>query len=138
MSEKSNQSTDPEIDHEEEDRRRFEADVVSYQSNVLPLDAARNEGRFYGQIIRGERRLSSVQRIGFFLVGWLFCWWGIFLFMGAFPQAFGAIGLHISPIGDKHILVLHLPFAALALLLGLKVMVRAITPHKRRPQKTTD
>ena len=138
MSEKPKHSTDPEIDYEDEARRQFEADIVSRQSNVLPLDAARNEGRFYGQIIRGERRLSGVQRIGFFLIGWLFCWWGIFLLMGAFPQAFDIIGPRISPIGDKHILLLHLPFATLALLLGLKVMVTAVVPRKGTPTKTTD
>ena len=43
-----------------EARRQFEADAISSQSNVLPLDAARNEGRFYGKLIRGERQLSGV------------------------------------------------------------------------------
>jgi hypothetical protein len=79
MPEKSNNPTHQEIEREEESRREFEADLISRQSNVLPLDAARNEGRFYGQLVRGERPLNGVQRIGFFLVGSLFC--GSALFM---------------------------------------------------------
>ena len=122
----------PEIEQEEEGRRQFEADAISRQSNVLPLDAARNEGRFYGQLIRGERQLNGVQRVGFFLVGWIFCWWGIFLCMDIFPQALGFIGLH-SPLSDKLIPLWHLPFASVVLLLGLKVMVTAVAPRKRKP-----
>ncbi len=65
MPENPHLPTRQETEHGEEARRRFEADAISRQSNVLPLDAARNEGRFYGKLIRGERPLSGVQRIGF-------------------------------------------------------------------------
>jgi hypothetical protein len=79
MPKEPNHPTRKEIEHEEETRRRFEADAILRQSNVLPMDAARNEGRFYGQLIRGSRPLNGVQRIGFFLVGSLFCWSAIFI-----------------------------------------------------------
>lgn len=137
MSEKPNYSTSPEIDREEEARRRFEADVISRQSNVLPLDAARNEGRFFGQLIRGERQLSVVQRVGFFLVGWILCWWGIFILMDAFPQGIRLIGLRITPLGDKSIALQHVPFAVLVLLLGLKAMITAVAPPTRKSQNVS-
>jgi hypothetical protein len=76
-----------EIEHEDEDRRQFEADAISRQSNVLPLDAARNEGRFYGQLIRGERQLNGVQRIGFFLVGVDILLVGNLIVYGYFPSS---------------------------------------------------
>src|ERR1700689_5757908 len=113
-------------EREEKTRQQFEADAVSSQSNVLPLDAARNEGRFYGQLIRGERHLTGVQRIGFFLVGSLFCASALFVVMGAFPRLFSYIGLSVAPIGNKSVSMVALPFAALALFLGLKVIGSAL------------
>jgi hypothetical protein len=122
----------PEIEQQEETRRQLEADAITRQSNVLPLDAARNEGRFYGKLIRSERPLNGVQRIGFFLVGLLFCGSALFILMGAFPGLFHLIGLHVAPIGDKSVSMVSLPFAALALFLGLKVIGTAIRPRNRK------
>lgn len=51
--------SEQEIRRFEDDRHRFEADAVCRLSNILPLDAVRNEGGFYGQMIRG-RPLSNV------------------------------------------------------------------------------
>jgi hypothetical protein len=133
MPKEPNHPTRKEIEHEEETRRRFEADAILRQSNVLPMDAARNEGRFYGQLIRGSRPLNGVQRIGFFLVGSLFCWSAIFILLGAFPRLFSFIGLPVTLIANKSVSVLYLPFAALSLVLGLKIIGRAITPRGRKP-----
>ena len=106
--------TRQEIEQEERARQQFEADAVSSQSNVLPLDVARNEGRFYGSLIRGERSLNGVQRIGFFLVGFLFCGSALFLVTGAFPEPARFIGLQVVPMGDKSVSMAYLPFAAIA------------------------
>ena len=125
--------TRQQTEQDEETRRRFESDAISRQSNVLPLDAARNEGRFYGQLIRGERHLNVVQRIGFFLVGSLFCASALFVVMGAFPRLFSYIGLSVAPIGNKSVWMVSLPFAALAFFLGLKVIGSAIAPRRRKP-----
>jgi hypothetical protein len=125
--------TREQTEQDEETRRRFELDAISRQSNVLPLDAARNEGRFYGRLIRGERHLNGVQRIGFFLVGLLFCASALIVVMGAFPRLFSYIGLSVAPIADKSVSMVSLPFAALALFLGLKVIGSAIAPRKRKP-----
>jgi hypothetical protein len=133
MPEKPNHRTRQGIEQAEETRRRFEADAISRQSNVLPMDAARNEGKFYGQLTRGERALDSVQRIGFFLVGNLFLWSAVFIIVGAFPRFFSVIGLRLQSIGDKSISIVYLPFAALSLFLGLKIIGTAITPRRRKP-----
>jgi|ERR1700733_6335481 len=132
MANTPNRPTRQEIKREEKTRQQFEADAVSSQSNVLPLDAARNEGRFYGNLIRGERSLNGVQRIGFFLVGFLFCGSGLFVASGAFPGLLRFMGLQVIPMGDKSVSMADLPFAALAFLLGLKVIVSAVASRKRK------
>jgi hypothetical protein len=113
-------------------RRDSAADTISRQSNVLPLHTARNEGLFYGRLIRGDRPLSGVQRIGFVLVGLLFCGSAIFILSGAFPQLFGIIGLTAGPMADKTVALAYLPIAALFLFSGLTVIGRAITSKGRK------
>ena len=124
--------TRQEIEQEEKTRRQFEADASSRQSNILPMDAARNEGRFYGSLIRSERSLNGVQRIGFFLVGFLFCGSALFIVTGAFPGLVRFMGLRVVPMGDKSVSMAYLPFAAIAFFLGLKLIGSAIAPRKRK------
>jgi hypothetical protein len=127
-----NHPTGQTSEQEEQTRRQFEADAISSQSNVLPLDAARNEGRFYGNLIRGERSLNGVQRIGFFLVGFLFCGSALFIVTGAFPELVRFMGLQVVPLGDKSTSMAYLPFAAISFLVGLKIIVSAIAPRQRK------
>jgi hypothetical protein len=124
--------TRQEIERGEEAGRRFEDDAISRQSNVLPLDAARNEGRFYGKLIRSERSLSGIQRVGFFLVGSLFCGSAFFIVVGAFPGMLRFMNLHVVPMGDKSVSMVYLPFAALAFLVGLKLIHSAVAPRSRK------
>jgi hypothetical protein len=125
----------PEIEQEEETQRQFQADAIARQSNVLPLDAARNEERFYGRLICGKRPLSGVERIGYFLVGWIFFGWGILGLMAAFPRVFNFIGLHVTPIGDGPISMYQFAVAVLAVLLGLRVISTAIwLPYRKLPR----
>ncbi|HTZ75066.1 MAG TPA: hypothetical protein VMB47_14175 [Candidatus Aquilonibacter sp.] len=121
---------EPEI--REEDIRRFEAEAASRLSNVLPLDAARNEGRFYGQLIRG-RPLNAVQRIGFFLIGLLFCFSGIFGLAGALPKLAGLVGLALTPM-DRGPSPFYIPFAAVSLLLGLAAIGKSLAPRRHGPR----
>jgi hypothetical protein len=121
------------IEQGEEGRRRFEADIITRQNNVLPLDAARNEGRFYGKIIRSGRPLNGIQRVGFFLVGSLFCGSAFFMVVDAFPGLLRLMGLRGLAMGDKSISMVSLPFAALAVFLGLRLIHAAIVPRKRKP-----
>src|SRR5271156_5264112 len=128
----SKDRTRQEIEQDEKTRQQFEADTISRQSNVLPMDAARNEGRFYGRLFRGERSLNGVQRIGFFLVGFLFCGSALFIVTGAFPGLVRFMGLQVIPMGDKSVSMAYLPFAAIAFFLGLKLIGLAIAPRKRK------
>ena len=121
-----------EVEQKEKNRQQFEADALSRQSNILPMDAARNEGRFYGQLIRGDRPLNGAQRIGFFLIGAMFCGFGIFILAGAFPGFFNHIGFR-GVLSDKSESILYLPVAVVFLLLGLKVVITALRPHRRKP-----
>lgn len=130
-----NDSTDQRLDGGEQGPRWIEAEGSSRQSNILPLDAARNEGRFYGRLIRGNYALNGPQRIGFFLVGALFCWSAIFIVMLAFPRFFGMIGLPVALKGHESVSRLYLPVVAVMLFLGLKVIGRAVMPQRRKPQK---
>jgi len=41
------------------------------QENVLPLETAWNEGRFYGLVLKGGQPFSGVQRVGIFVLGLL-------------------------------------------------------------------
>ena len=70
----------------------LERDFAARQSNVLPLDAARNEGSFYGKLFRGGRPLSGSQRIGFVLVGFIACAQAFFVICSAFPGLAAAVG----------------------------------------------
>jgi hypothetical protein len=45
----------------EKDQSKLEQEFRSRQSNILPLDAARNEGRFYGLLIKMSRPPTGVQ-----------------------------------------------------------------------------
>jgi len=47
----------------------FEAEVSFRQSNILPMDAAMNEGRFFGLLIRASHPRSGLERAGFLLMG---------------------------------------------------------------------
>jgi hypothetical protein len=132
MPKNSDYPTRQEIEQGEAARRRFEEDIITRQSNVLPLDAARNEGRFYGKLIRGERPLSGVQRAGFFLVGSLFCGMALFLVVDAFPGLLRFMDLHAVPMGDKSVAIVSLPFASLFFLLGFKLIRSAIVVRSRR------
>jgi hypothetical protein len=132
MPKEPNHLTQRGIEQQETDRRESDADLISRQSNVLPMDTARNEGRFYGQLLRGDRPLGGVQRIGFILVGSLFCGSALFIVVGAFPRLFSRIGLTSGPMTDKSVAVVYLPVAALFLFLGLKVIGRAFTFRGRK------
>lgn len=58
------------------------------QENILPLEAAWNEGRFYGTVLKGSRPLTSVQRIGIFMLSLSILGGGLMTFIfGADPLA---------------------------------------------------
>jgi hypothetical protein len=50
-------------------RFEMERDWQLRQENVLPLETAWNEGRFYGRVLKGLQPLTTLQRIGILLIG---------------------------------------------------------------------
>lgn len=76
----------------EEGLRRFEAEAAFHQSNILPLDSAMNEGRFFGLLIRRGQPLTTAQRVGFLLIGTIFCGPGICSALAADSQLRDLIG----------------------------------------------
>jgi hypothetical protein len=55
----------------ERGRLEMERNWQLRQENVLPLETAWNEGRFYELLLKGGRPLSGVQRVGIFVLGLL-------------------------------------------------------------------
>ena len=51
------------------ERQEMERDWKLRQENVLPVETAQNEGRFYGRALKGSRPLTGVQRTGILLIG---------------------------------------------------------------------
>ncbi len=108
--------------------RRFEAEAAFRQSNVLPLDYAMNEGRFYGLLMRGGRPLTAVQRIGFVLIAIMLCVPGFFVALAAVPRwryfiRGGVLGGGVP--------MLYLPLAALIFLAGIRVIWVALRPSRK-------
>jgi hypothetical protein len=113
----------------EEDLRRFEAEAALHQSNILPLDQAMNEGRFYGLLMRGGKSLTAVQRIGFLLVAIMLCVPNFFVILAAVPRwrrliSGGVLGGGVS--------TLYLPLAVLLFLAGIRVIWVALRPSRQQ------
>jgi hypothetical protein len=51
------------------ERQEMERDWKLRQENVLPVETAQNEGRFYGRTLKGNRPLTAIQRTGILLIG---------------------------------------------------------------------
>lgn len=94
---------------DEKGLRRFETEAAFHQSNILPLDSAMNQGRFYGLLIRGDQPLAITERIGFLLI------------------AFDSIGTSLgTPVTGPW--TVYIPFSVLALLASLRIMWVALRP----------
>ena len=82
------------------------------QENVLPLETAWNEGRFYGLLLKGNQPFTGVQRAGILFIGllaigvatmWLFfpsgsrVWTPVLLMYIAFGVRFCCVALKCPP-----------------------------------------
>lgn len=110
---------------EERDRLEMERNWELRQENVLPLETAWNEGRFYGLALKGSKRLTVVQRVGIFLIG--------LLVLGSSLTTVELGGLHGAGPSLKSIAqslpdvpLLFLPVVLLELALGLRLCRVAI------------
>jgi hypothetical protein len=123
--------------HRQAKNEDWQADVCKGQENVLPLDAARNEGRFLGTILLGTGPLSTVQRIGTIIL--------------AIPVLAGGLGtlgvllthldrlqvrdpVHpiVGTIGNLITGLVVLLFLAVSLFVGFRLVLNAIrAPHAK-------
>lgn len=122
MSDESRDPTAEELKNEEA-LRRFETEAAFHQSNILPLDQAMNEGRFYGLLIRGNQSLTGVQRIGFLLIA-------ILLFAPGLLLLFGAVPHFTQTVGGELLGAMWILYALLAFLAGLRVVWVALKPSR--------
>ncbi|MGC2089235.1 MAG: hypothetical protein WA638_07375 [Candidatus Acidiferrales bacterium] len=112
----------------EKDLRRFEAEAAFRQSNVLPLDYAMNEGRFYGLLMRGGRPLTAVQRIGFLLIAIMLCVPSFFIALASVPSWRHVISGGVLGGGVP---MFYLPIAALVFLTGIRVVWVALRSSRK-------
>jgi hypothetical protein len=119
---------------EEFDRDLLEMEDNWYlrQENILPLETAWNEGRFYGLLLKGNQPFTPFQRLGIFLTGLQL------LEFGSLPFIIGQ-GLH--PAGPSlrllnerlpNISLVWVPVFLLEIALGLRICWVAL---KRPPER---
>ena len=133
MSDEPPDATPEEISNEEA-IKRFEAEAAFRQSNVLPLDSAMNEGRFYGLLIRKGRPLGVAQRLGFFFIGIMLGGFAFLEICFTFPALSTALGMPRAEIAATPSFygILWLPFDAILFAVGLWLIVTALRPRRRR------
>jgi hypothetical protein len=95
------------------------------QENILPLETARNEGRFYGLALKGSQRLRGVQRVGISMLGFLAIAVALMTVM-AVDRFHGRLGLLSSRLISG-------PFVLLEFALGFRLCWVAL---KRVPHHT--
>lgn len=123
----------PEEVANEEAIKHFEAEAAFRQSNVLPLDSAMNEGRFYGLLVRGGGPLSVVQRIGFALIGITMAGSAFLEICLTFPSLLARFGLPRAEFGAApSYAIVWLPFEAILFAGGIWLIAKALWPRRPR------
>lgn len=103
----------------EDDHLEMERDWQLRQQNVLPLETAWNEGRFYGLVLKGNQRLTGVQRAGILVLGLLAI--GAALITFPMLERFHGVGPSInSTYWRRPDVVLSIPVIVLEFALGLR------------------
>jgi hypothetical protein len=116
------------LDHR---RREMERNWQLRQENVLPLSAARNEGWFYGFLSKGTQRLTTVQRLGLFIIGFAMVGTiALLTFADAEQFQFHGIGPSLKSINSAlpDISLLALPLILLLVGFGLRLLWVALKP----------
>lgn len=126
----SDESRDPTAEElaNEQNLRRFELEADFHQSNILPLDQAMNEGRFYGLLIRGGQPLTPVQRIGLLMIAIIFCGPGLCVALASDPALKSVVGNGL--LGGRAP-VLYLSLTAIAFLVGMRIVWVALRPSRK-------
>jgi hypothetical protein len=67
------------------------------QENVLPLDAARNQGRFYGLVTLGKGPFTGAQRVGILLVAISLLGFGLVMLASSIPPSILGLSEPLMP-----------------------------------------
>ncbi|MGA7854769.1 MAG: hypothetical protein WCA15_15690 [Candidatus Acidiferrales bacterium] len=101
------------------------------QENILPLETAWNEGRFYGLLLKGNQPFTPFQRLGIFVTGLQTV--GVASMFFYFDSLSRQIGPSLKMVNDRlpNIPLFSLPFFLLKIALGLRMCWVAL---KRSPR----
>jgi len=123
------------IKNEARDRLEMERNWQLRQENVLPLEAAWNEGRFYGLVLKGSKRFTSVQRVGIFLIGFL----ALGTALTIVPLLFHGVGPSLQLVYQKlpDVSLLSMPVILLELAFGFRLCWVALKRPSRDPKSTS-
>lgn len=116
---------------DERGRLEMERNWHLRQENVLPLETAWNEGRFYGLALKGSARLTGVQRVGILMVG-MIALGSALAFSLVYPQKLLGPTLESIYHGLPDVPLLLVPVILFQFALGLRLCWVAI----RRPPRS--
>lgn len=123
----------PEEVANEEAIKHFEAEAAFRQSNVLPLESAMNEGRFYGLLVGKSRPLGVAQRLGFLFIGITLSGSAFLAICFLFPSEFPAFALlQPEPTAVSAYRIVWLPYSVILLAGGVWLILKALWPFRRR------
>jgi hypothetical protein len=106
-----------------------------HQENILPLETAWNEGRFYGLLLKGNQPFTLFQRVGILVTGLQTV--GIASWLFYFNSLLRPIGPSLKFLDDRlrSVLLFWLPLFLLEVALGLRMCWVAL---RRPPQRDLD
>ena len=106
-----------------------------HQENILPLETAWNEGRFYGLLLRGNQPFTPFQRLGIFVTGLQVL--GVASMFFYFDSLSHSIGPSLKFASDRlpNVSLFWLPVFLLEIALGLRMCWVALNrPHQPDPE----
>jgi hypothetical protein len=127
--------SDKEFDSPQEAERgrlEMEREWELRQENVLPLETAWNEGRFYGRVLKGRQPLTGIQRVGILLIGIQTV--GVAAMMLFLDWPFPKFGPSLKSIHRRlpDVSLVWMPVLLLGIALGLRFCWVGLKPMSRR------
>lgn len=123
-------SSDNRADAPERERQEMERDWKLRQENVLPLETAQNEGRFYGRALKGSRPLTGVQRTGILLIGLQAVGFAAMMLFHEWPYPKVGPSLRFFHQHLPDVPLIWMPVILLAAAVGLRFCWVALKPHR--------
>jgi hypothetical protein len=123
-------SSDNSVGAPERGRQEMERDWTLRQENVLPLETAQNEGRFYGRALKGSRPLTGVQRIGILLIGLQAVGFASMMLFHEWPHPKVGPSLRFFHRHLPNVPFIRMPVILLSAAVGLRFCWVALKPHR--------